>query len=176
MSDLHLFKHKGNKMTISQLPQTPTQSLQYPTNDYSSSEEAMMLPLRRFYQDFINKKDVSVIDEIIGPNYINHAAPFGISNDANGLKKLLEEFIIAFPDQYIEAKFMFVKDNFVIAYWEITGTHQGEFFGAKPTGNKICMTGIDIERIENNKIVEHWGGEDMMSLLSQIGVISLPKV
>jgi predicted ester cyclase len=139
------------------------------------TEQDIIKPLQRFYDDFINSGNLSVIDEIIGPNYINHAAPFGLANDKNGLKKLLEEFILAFPDQHIEAKKIFAKDDLAIAYWEITGTHQGKFFGVEPTGKKIRMTGIDIDRVQDGKIVEHWGGEDMMILLSQIGAIQLPK-
>jgi predicted ester cyclase len=138
-------------------------------------EAEIILPLQRFYDDLINKGDLSVIDEIIGPNYYNHAAPFGLSTGVDGLKKLLEEFIIAFPDQHIVAKKIFAKDNMAIAIWEITGTHLGEFFGKPATGKKICMTGIDIEIVENGKIVEHFGGEDMMLLLSQIEAITLPQ-
>ena len=141
----------------------------------TEKDKEIITPLQRFYDDFINAGNLSVIDEIIGPNYINHAAPFGLSNDKEGLKKLLEEFILAFPDQHIEAKMIFAKDDMAIAYWEITGTHQGKFFGVEPTGKKMKMTGIDIDRVKDGKIVEHWGGEDMMSLLSQIGAIKLPE-
>ena len=138
-------------------------------------EQDVILPLQRFYDDFINKGDLSVVDEIIGDNYINHAAPFGLDNGKEGLLKLLQEFITAFPDQHIVAKKIFAKDDMAIAYWEITGTHQGTFFGKEATGNKICMTGIDIEIVKDGKIVEHYGGEDMMTLLEQIERITLPK-
>ena len=136
--------------------------------------EETMRPLQRFYDDLINQGDLSVIPEIIGPNYINHAAPFGLDQGVTGLTKLLEEFIIAFPDQHIVAEQMFVHGDRVVAYWRITGTHQGKFFGVEPTGKKMEMTGIDIERVVDGKIVEHWGAEDMMILLSQIGAIVLP--
>lgn len=141
----------------------------------TEEDKKIIKPLQRFYDDFINSNNLSVLDEIIGPNYINHAAPFGLANDKEGLKKLLEQFILAFPDQHIEAKMIFAKNDLAIAYWEITGTHQGVFFDVQPTGKKIKMTGIDIDRVQNGKIVEHWGGEDMMTLLSQIECINLPK-
>ncbi len=140
------------------------------------NEKEITRPLERFYNEFINSGDLSKIDEIIGDGYINHAAPFGLDNGKEGLKKLLEEFIKAFPDQHIVAKKIFAKDDMAIAYWEITGTHLGTFFGKEPTGNKICMTGIDIEIVKDGKIIEHFGGEDMMKLLEQIEAITLPKV
>ena len=45
--------------------------------------------------------------------------------------------------------------------------------GAPATGRKVIMTGIDIERIEKGKIAEHWGGEDMLGLLQQIGAVQM---
>jgi predicted ester cyclase len=141
-----------------------------------SSEQEIIKPLQRFYSDLINKGDLSVIDEIIGPNYINHAAPFGLSSGVDGLKKLLQEFILAFPDQHIVAEKIFAKDDMAIAIWKITGTHLGTFFGKPATGKKICMTGIDIDRVKDGKIVEHFGGEDMLILLSQIEAIIIPSV
>jgi hypothetical protein len=38
------------------------------------------------------------------------------------------------------------------------------------------MEGVDIERVENGRIVEHWGAEDMLGLLQQIGAVTLPRL
>jgi predicted ester cyclase len=42
-----------------------------------------------------------------------------------------------------------------------------------PTGKRISFTGIYIVRIVNGKIVEHWGEEDSVSLLQQLGVLKM---
>ncbi|HET7093444.1 MAG TPA: ester cyclase, partial [Thermomicrobiales bacterium] len=54
------------------------------------------------------------------------------------------------------------------------GSHQGDFFGIPATGREFAMTAIDILRIANGKVAEHWGNEDDLGMLSQLGVITPP--
>ena len=58
----------------------------------------------------------------------------------------------------------------VAAHFTVTGTHQGEFMGAAPTGKKITVHGIDMIRIIGGKVVEatHYGDE--MIALMKLGV------
>jgi len=53
----------------------------------------------------------------------------------------------------------------------MTGTHTGDFFGFPATGKKISFTGIYIVQIANGKIIEHWGEEDSVGLLQQLGAM-----
>ena len=46
------------------------------------------------------------------------------------------------------------------------GTHLGEFEGIAPTGKRVEVRAIDIYRITEGKIVEHWGhGDDPADFL-----------
>ena len=46
------------------------------------------------------------------------------------------------------------------------GTHLGEFEGIAPTGKQVEVRAIDIYRITEGKIVEHWGhGDDPTDFL-----------
>jgi predicted ester cyclase len=40
------------------------------------------------------------------------------------------------------------------------GTHSGEFQGIAPTNKRVEVKAIDIFRIEDGKILEHWGHAD----------------
>jgi len=53
----------------------------------------------------------------------------------------------------------------------MSGRHQGKFAGAEPTGVEIIISGINIERFQDGKSVEHWSQFDMAGLLRQIGVL-----
>jgi len=55
----------------------------------------------------------------------------------------------------------------------MTGTNTGSFMGIPPTGKHVSFTGIYIARIADGKIVEHWGEEDSVSMLQQLGALSL---
>src|ERR1051325_6620584 len=119
---------------------------------------------------------MDVLDELYGPGYVNHIAPFGLSQGVDGLRILFGQFARAFPDQHIRADRIFRHGDLAVAKWTIAGTHLAPFFGVAPTGRRFVMEGVDIERVENGRIVEHWGAEDMLGLLQQIGAVTLPRL
>jgi predicted ester cyclase len=41
----------------------------------------------------------------------------------------------------------------------------------KPTGNRVKITGINIERVSRGRIVEHWSSPDTLALFRQLGMI-----
>ena len=127
--------------------------------------------LARLYEEVINQGRLEVLPQLYTAEYVNHAAPFGLSTGVDGLRILFREFQIAFPDQHIVGEEWIEHEDRVVCRWKLTGTHLGSFFGAPPTGRSIVMTGIDIERIQNGLIAEHWGGEDMLGVLQQIGAV-----
>ena len=51
--------------------------------------------------------------------------------------------------------------------------HQGLFFGIAPTGREIHFETVDAMRVRNGQIVEHWGVANLLSLLQQLGAVSL---
>ena len=52
--------------------------------------------------------------------------------------------------------------------------HKGEFQGVPPTGKEASITGTDIYRISDGKIVEQWVEGDMLSLIQQLGIAVIP--
>jgi predicted ester cyclase len=57
----------------------------------------------------------------------------------------------------------------------VTGTHTGDLMGLPPTGQRISVEAIDLGRIANGQAQERWGGLNMYSLLTQLGVIPAPQ-
>ena len=51
------------------------------------------------------------------------------------------------------------------------GKHEGDLPGAPSTGNEMKMTSITIHRVANGQLAEKWSEKDMISLLTQIGVM-----
>jgi predicted ester cyclase len=49
-------------------------------------------------------------------------------------------------------------------------THTGQFMGYEPTGKEIVIDVMDIARIENDRLVKHWGIPNRFALLTQLGI------
>jgi hypothetical protein len=50
----------------------------------------------------------------------------------------------------------------------MTGRHVGEFGGLAPTGRAVTLTGLNLERLRDGRIVEHWSEYDRMGLMHQV--------
>ena len=50
------------------------------------------------------------------------------------------------------------------------GTATGPFFGP-PSGRPVDFTVIDVARVVDGRIVEHWGVPDRFAMLAQTGVL-----
>jgi predicted ester cyclase len=50
------------------------------------------------------------------------------------------------------------------------GTHLGAFWGLEPTGRKIHFETVDVMRVRNGKMTDHWGVANLFSHAQQLGV------
>lgn len=80
----------------------------------------------------------------------------------------------AFPDlRVIEAASISEGDRAAFR-WVMSGTQRGEFLGVAPTGKRVEAMGMDIVRLSEGKIAEHWGEFDAIGLLRQLGLVPPP--
>ena len=77
----------------------------------------------------------------------------------------------AFPDFHFRIEDVIVQGDRVAMRIPFTGTHQGAFMGAAPTGKKIDVSETLIVRIENGLIAEMWEDYDEYGLRMQLGLI-----
>ena len=78
------------------------------------------------------------------------------------------KLIAAFPDLSIKPVKVIEEDGKVASVVRISGTHHGEFFGEKPTGRAFEVDGVDILRVEEGKLREHWGVIDSEQIMAQL--------
>lgn len=130
--------------------------------------------VRRHVEEAWNKGNLSVLDEIMAPNLVNHNAPPGITPDREGFKQIISMHRKAFSDLHVTVEDMVAEGDKVVNRWTVSGTHKGEYMGIAPTGKQVTLTGISIHRIEGGKIVEQWHEVDMLGLMQQLGVVPPP--
>jgi hypothetical protein len=51
------------------------------------------------------------------------------------------------------------------------GTHLGAFQGVPATGKKITLRAVNVQRIRNGRVVEHWGGSNSLEALLELGLV-----
>jgi predicted ester cyclase len=127
----------------------------------------------RRYQEIYNSNDLDRLTEVVAPDLLTPNIMPGIPKGLEGAKAAHQIMLAGFPDYQTIIEDLIAEDNKVVARIRMIGTHTGEFMGIAPTGRQISFTGIYIVRIENRKIVEHWGEEDSVTLLQQLGVLKL---
>lgn len=115
------------------------------------------------------KHDFSRLDEIMRDDYIQHNedTPQGKA----GFKQFFEQMFEAMPDFNYTIKKIVAEGDTVMMYSTTTATHSREWLGNPPTGNKLNFDVVDIFRIENGKIAEHWDVADTLKLFTQVGKV-----
>jgi steroid delta-isomerase-like uncharacterized protein len=127
--------------------------------------------VRRFIEEVQNKKDFAVFDELNDPEFVNLSAPPGVPADREGGKMFLGAFVNAFPDSRVTIDDMIAEGDRVVTKKTFTGTHTGEFNGIPATGNRVTVQYVDILRLRDGKIIEHWLAMDQLSFLQQLGAV-----
>lgn len=123
--------------------------------------------VQRFFEEVINQRNLAALDQFAHPGGVNHTVPPGMPQESN---QFLGQYLNAFPDVKATVEDLMADGDKVVARVSYRGTHQGAFRGIPPTGKQIAVTGINIFRIANGKLVEHWGLTDRLAVLQQLGV------
>ena len=127
--------------------------------------------VRQLLEDDISRGDAAVAERIIAPDFHDHTNPPGMRHGLAGHNAIVALFRAAFPDQWWRIDDLIAEGDRVVARVTMTGTHLGDFFGIPPTGRRVTVGGIHILRVADGQIAEHWGVNDDLGLMRQLGVV-----
>lgn len=139
-----------------------------------SSADSLRALVRQGYKEMFNQGNLAAVDKYLAADYVEHQTMPGQATGREALKQVITALRTAFPDLHITLEDMVVEGDKVAVRSTLRGTQKGEFMGIAPTGKSITMTAIDILRFQNGKAVEHWGNEDDLGLLQQLGAVPAP--
>jgi predicted ester cyclase len=125
------------------------------------------------YQNIYNSNNLDALDEVVSNDFLTPKIMPGIPTGMEGAKAAHRIMLTGFPDYQTIIDDLFAEGDKVAARITMGGTHTGSFMGIPPTGRHVSFTGMYIARIAGGKIVEHWGEEDGVSLLQQLGVLKM---
>ncbi|WP_266078340.1 ester cyclase [Haladaptatus caseinilyticus] len=125
--------------------------------------------LRTLYEGVWNGTNPDVADTLVGSEYIIHDREIAEEMRGPKLYKTLADMTREiFPDMMFTIDDMVAEDDEVALRWTMTGTHEGSMFGIAPTGKRVTLTAIEIDRFEDGKLAETWTQSDMLGLIEQL--------
>ena len=123
-----------------------------------------------------NERDDAGEADVRGPDYVAHAsaslepAPL----DSEAWARFLAGFVEGFPDLRLTVEDT-VGDGVLVAQRiHFEGTHTGEFQGLPPTHTKVSFNGLELNRLVDGRVAEHWFQLDALTLLQQLGLRVVP--
>ena len=128
---------------------------------------------RRALEEIWNQGKLAVIDELTASSATFHDpnVPGGKFTGPEGLKQLVQIYRGACPDVRLTINDQIAEGDKVVTRWTATGTHKGQLMAIAPTNKHATVTGVDIDRYQNGKVVEAWSSYDMLGLFQQLGVV-----
>jgi predicted ester cyclase len=114
-------------------------------------------------------------EEVFAADYANHqesAAVGGVKDlDLDGWKAVVEDNHRAFSDFQVRILIQIAEGDLVATRWQFSATQTGPYLGHPPTGKRATWTGVQIDRVENGKIVESWVDWDKFRLFTALGFL-----
>ena len=139
------------------------------------SEENKAL-VRRYFEEIWDKGNLDAADQLFATNFVRYgsAGTEGAVRGLEGFKQLVTLYRTAFPDLRVPIEDVVAEGDRVVARWTARGTHQGDLMGNAPSGNRVAVSGILIDRVSGGKIEEEWVDYDTLHLMQQIGAVPRP--
>ena len=127
--------------------------------------------IARFGEEVLHGRNLDAVDEIASEDFVEHDPAFGQQPGREGLKQTLAELFAAFPDQRWEDEEVIAEGEKVVTRFTFYGTHEGEFVGIPPTGNRVSVKGVVIDRVVNGRWTESRILMDDLSMMQQLGAV-----
>jgi steroid delta-isomerase-like uncharacterized protein len=136
--------------------------------------EANKEKARRMVEEAFGQGKVELVEEILDPDFVCYD-PNSEAGEVRGAETIKQEILYfrnAVPDLTYTVDDQVAEGDKVVTRYTASGTHQGEFFGVPATGNRIEMSGIQIDRFdESGKMVEEWPEYDMLGAMKQMDAL-----
>lgn len=130
--------------------------------------------VQRMVEVIQNQHQLERMADFFEPNFVNHLDHM-LDSPLNSIEKVQQVFhqmFTALPDLRVTIQRQVAEGDTVMTHKIFEGTHLGIFMGVAPSGQPITFGVIDILRVENGKIVEHWAIQDRLGLMQQLGLMA----
>src|SRR4051812_24785894 len=133
---------------------------------------AVSQDLREIMESYGRTWDVDtpggLVEEVFAPDVVDHSPQPGQPDGIDGIKMGIGLYHAVFPDLHISNDDVIVSGDRGVLRWSATGTHEGDQLGVPATHQTVRLTGIDIVRIADGRVVERWGEANGLEMMQQL--------
>jgi steroid delta-isomerase-like uncharacterized protein len=124
----------------------------------------------------LNAHDIDRYLQRIDDSYVGESemSP-GPIRGHDGVRQNMNMLLTAFPDLHLDIEEMIATSDHVVTRVRVTATHRGNYAGVPATNKSVSWRGCTVSQVRNGKVIRSRVYADNVSLMQQLGVLSLPK-
>jgi predicted ester cyclase len=131
--------------------------------------------IRRGYQEFIDRGNVSAADTLVAADYAGHFSGAPVINGREAFKQFISMYTNALANRHAALEDILVEGDYAACRVTLTGKHSGNLFGVPPSGKEINVKSLAIFRFAGEQVAEQWANSDDMGMLQQIGAMPVTQ-
>ena len=129
--------------------------------------------VRRYYEEVVSTGAVERLEEFVAADYVevhaNVRHPLGLE----GAREHVLGVRRTYPDLRLTVEQQVAEGEWVATRVTARGTHAGVWLGMRPTGKRLEMTAVNLDRVVDGRIVEHGGAADLLGPLLAAGAVQI---
>ena len=129
---------------------------------------------RDYIDQVFNQHNPARAADFVTAGVVWHGGGLGDIAGPDNLAGLLESFIGALPDLYAAEQDIIAENDLVLVRLVVTATVKGSLLGVPANGRPVRWNAYDVYRITDGKISEEWAGDDIATIMAQIGAFNPP--
>lgn len=124
---------------------------------------------KRFIEEVFNDGNYHMTDDLLAENFVAHVG--GSEHNHAEFTAMIIAYRNGFPDYHCSIDDQIAESDQVVTRWTFSGTHDGQLMGIPPTGKRLTVTGVAVDRIADGKLLESWLEMDTLRMLQDLGVV-----
>ena len=138
----------------------------------SMPQTMQVTDFERRWVEGLNHGNIAVADETFTPDCVIHITGSPEPNlSVEGFKQMVSGLLGAFPDLHFTIEDQIVSGDKVATRWVAEGTHAGPLGEVPPTGRRVHVDGLILDRVEDGRVVERWEQWDQTAMMRQLGLL-----
>ena len=129
--------------------------------------------IQRYIDEVINTGNLDKIEQYISPDYAEVYEGKRYVLGIEGAKLHVLGVRQTYPDLQLTVTHQIAEDEWVATVIVARGTHAGVWLGIQPTGKILTYSGVNIDKVIDERIAEHGGAANLLLPLLEAGAIRI---